>query len=187
MRSFPTAACVAAVLLAVTPKAIAQSPSQQPPAANTPAPKPEPARQPADAPAPADGQVRRDMDQAVEAIRGYSTELREQAVANARRAAEDLDRQMARLQAQTDQRWSRMGEAARTRSQATMADLRQRRNALAEWYGGLRHSSTAAWGEVRVGFVTSYHELAEALRKARAEFEKDDEQPPDATADRKSP
>ena len=55
-----------------------------------------------------------------------------------------------------------------------MADLRQRRNALAEWYGGMRHSSTAAWGEVRTGFVSSYHELAAALRKARAEFAKEE-------------
>ena len=187
MPSFPTAGCAAAILLAMTPMAVAESPSQQPPAATAPAPAPDPAKQPADAPAPADGQVRRDVDQAVDAIRGYSTELREQAMANARLAAEDLDRQMARLQAQTNQRWSRMGETARTRSQATMADLRQRRNAMAEWYGGLRHGSTAAWGEVRVGFITSYHELAEALRKARAEFEKDDDQAPDPTAESKSP
>ena len=173
MRRFPTA-CFAAIVLAVAPLAAAQSPSPPPAAAPAADQDQEQAKPPAAAPQPPATAVRREAEQAVDAIRGYSAELREQAMANARRAAEDLDRQMARLQAQTDQRWSRMGEAARTRSQATMADLRQQRNALAEWYGGLRHGSAAAWGEVRVGFVNSYHELAEALRKARAEFGKDE-------------
>lgn len=82
---------------------------------------------------------------------------------------------MERLQQQTDQNWARMSQASRTRSQATMADLRKRRNALAEWVGGLRHSSATAWGDVRSGFVKSYHELADAIRKARDESDKDDE------------
>lgn len=37
----------------------------------------------------------------------------------------------------------------------------------------MRHSSTAAWGEVRNGFVKTCHELADAIRKARDEFDKD--------------
>lgn len=174
MNGFPHLGA-AVLLLAVMPMAVAQSPAQEvPPAA---APKALPATSPPATPSPPGSQTRREVDQAVDAIRNYSAGLRDQAVANARRAAEDLDGQMARLQAQTDQRWDRMSQAARTRSQATMADLRQRRNALAEWYGGMRHSSTAAWDEVKAGFVTSYGELANALRRARAEIgqgEKDD-------------
>ena len=173
MRRFPTA-CVAAIVLAVAPLAGAQSPSPPPAAAPAADQDQEQAKPPADAPQPPATAVRREAEQAVDAIRGYSAELREQAMANARRAADELDRDMARLQEQTDRRWNRMGATARSRSQATMADLRQRRNALAEWYGGLRHGSTAAWGEVRAGFVTSYHELADALRAARAEFGKEE-------------
>lgn len=164
--------CAVALLVTVMPMAAAQSPAQVPPPSDPPK-----AGQPQDEPAknsPKSSQVKEEVDQAVDAFRTYSADRRDEAVANARRAAEDLDRQMEQLQEQMDQRWGRMSQAARTRSQATMADLRKRRNAMAEWYGGMRHSSTAAWGEVRVGFVKSYHELADAMRKARTEFEQDD-------------
>ena len=110
----------------------------------------------------------------VEALREVSAERRDEAVAAARRAADDLDRQMERLQRQMDEGWDRMSEVTRARSRASMADLRQRRNALAEWLGGMRHGSSAAWSEVRSGFVKSYQELAEAMRKARAELAKDE-------------
>jgi hypothetical protein len=69
-----------------------------------------------------------------------------------------------------------------------MADLRKRRNQLAEWYGGMRHSSVDAWGEVKSGFVTSYHDLADAMRNAREQFDQDrsdEAQSHDADKDRK--
>lgn len=160
----------AALLVAAMPVALAQSAAQEPPA------DPPAAGQPKDAPASeaqGSGDIGKEVERTVDAIRAYSAERRAEAVADAKRAADDLDRQTQRLQEQMDQRWGRMSQAARARSQATMADLRQRRNALAEWYGGLRHGSTAAWGEIRSGFVRSYHELADAVRRARAEFDRD--------------
>lgn len=164
--------CVAALLVAMMASAAAGTQAQDAPPASPP--EAGKSTEQADADNPPATRLREEIDQAVDAIRGYSAERRDEAAASARRAADDLDRQMARLQERTDQRWARMNQAARSRSQATMADLRKRRNAMAEWYGGIRHSSTAAWSEVRSGFVTSYHELADALRKARAEFEQDE-------------
>lgn len=125
---------------------------------------------------PEPGQAQRDATDAagergtVEAMREVTVERRDEAVAAARRAADELDRQMEQLQRQMDEGWDRMSQATRSRSQATMADLRQRRNALAEWFGGMRHGSAAAWVEVRGGFIKSYQELAEAMRKARNEY-----------------
>ena len=154
-----------AALVATVQLASAQdAPQPVPPETTTPAP--EQAQQEATDEA---GERRR-----VEGLREVSAERRDEAVATARRAADDLDRQMERLQRQMDEGWDRMSEVTRARSRASMADLRQRRNALAEWLGGMRHSSGAAWGEVRSGFVKSYQELAEAMRKARAEFARDE-------------
>lgn len=182
--------CAAALLVAMTPMAAARNfPQDTPPAAGSEAGPSEAGKSSSQPGAnnPADSKLRQEIDQAVDAIRSYSAERRDEAAANARRAAEDLDRQMARLQERTDQSWNRMSQAARTRSQATMAGLRQRRNAMAEWYGGMRHSSTAAWAEVRSGFVTSYHELADALRKARADFDKDEKDRAAGTSPRDTP
>lgn len=159
-----------AVLLGAIPLAAALDAPQQVPPETPPAP----------------GQAQEATDEAgeqrrVEALRAVSAERRDEAIATARRAADDLDRQMERLQRQMDDGWDRMSQATRSRSQATMTGLRQRRNALAEWFGGMRHSSGAAWSEVRGGFMKSYQELAEALRKARAEFAGDQaDRAPDA-------
>ena len=146
------------VLVAAMPLASAQDPAQAPPE------NPEVGHAQQDATDEAGERGR------VEALREITAERRDEAVASARRAADDLDRQMERLQQQMDEGWDRMSQATRARSRSMMADLRQRRNALAEWVGGMRHGSNAAWADVRGGFVKSYQELAEAMRKARAEF-----------------
>lgn len=131
------------------------------------------------------GDIGKEIGHTVDAIRTSSAERRAEALANARRAADDLDRQMERLQQQTDRAWARMSRASQARSQVTMANLRKRRNALAEWTGGMRHSSNAAWGEVRDGFVKNYHELADAIRKASEERAKDDKDQAGNTGDDK--
>lgn len=134
------------------------------------------AQDPASAP-PADDtkreQMSKEVDEAVEAIRAYSVERRDEAVERAQRSMEDIDRRIGALQADMDRRWNRMSESARRQSQAAMADLRQRRRDLSEWSDGMRHSSGKAWGDVKAGFVNGYRELAEALRKARTEFERE--------------
>lgn len=150
------------LLMSVAQLAVAQTEPTPPPDA----PRAEPSVEQQPEGPQGSGDVGKEIGHAVDAIHSFSVERRAEAIANARRAADDLDRQMERLQQQTDQGWSRMSQAARDRSQATMADLRKRRNALAEWVGGLRHGSVAAWGEVRDGFIGSYHELADAIRDA---------------------
>jgi hypothetical protein len=37
----------------------------------------------------------------------------------------------------------------------------------------MQHGSAEAWTEVKDGFVHSYHDLADALKKARAEIDRD--------------
>lgn len=129
-----------------------------------------PAATPSTPSTPAERAVKADKAPS-ETIRGYTVERRAEAIAAARRATDEVDRQMERLQTQMSEGWSRMSTASRDRSQKAMADLRTRRNMLAEWMGGMKHGSSAAWTQVKGGFARSYDELAAALRKARSEFE----------------
>lgn len=160
-------ACAAALLCAWMPLASAQE---------TPPPEPKQTQR---------EQLRQEVDEAVAAIRDYSADRRDEAVVRARESAEEVDRRLAAFEAQMEPRWNAMNEAARARSRQAMADLRRRRNELSEWYGGMRHGSEAAWGEVKAGFVKSYQDLEEALRKARVEFEEgqDQDQEPDQKKD----
>ena len=63
-----------------------------------------------------------------------------------------------------------MSKASREKSQQTLQELRKKRNDLAEWYGGMKQSSAEAWGEVKQGFIKSYHTLSEAFDKASKKF-----------------
>jgi hypothetical protein len=53
----------------------------------------------------------------------------------------------------------------------TMKALRQQRNRVAEWYGGMKHSSRDAWEDVKEGFSESYSALVGSWDEARQEFE----------------
>lgn len=168
MNTTRTSWLVAAMLVGLLP-ARAQSPQAQSP------------QEPAPAPAETEQQVKKEVAEAVEAIRDYSVARQREAVAHAQRAAERLDGEIATLQARIDRRWKEMNEHSRAGARAALADLQQRRTRLAEWLGGMRHSSAAAWGSVKSGFLDSYHELEEALRKATSEFERQQPLPPQDT------
>lgn len=174
--------CAVALLMALVPLVNAQDASK--PAQSTAPPQTEPA-----ASAPTQGEkAKKELDEAVDAIRDYSIDRRDEAVARARQSTEVLDQRIEALQSQMENGWARMSQATRTRSEQTMTDLRKRRNQLSEWYGGMRHSSVDAWGEVKSGFVTSYHDLADAMRNAREQFDQDrsdEAQSHDADKDRK--
>jgi hypothetical protein len=133
-------------------------------------------------------EMRKEVDEAVGAIRSYSIERRKEAVAQARQAMEEADRRTAQFEARVRERWNHMDTATRQRSLDTMADLRQRRNELGEWSGGMKHSSKEAWGDVKSGFVRSYHDFIDALEQARTQDDKQAEQdlpPGDKTSSQK--
>jgi hypothetical protein len=48
--------------------------------------------------------------------------------------------------------------------------LGQKRNKLAEWYGGMKHSSAGAWKHVKKGFLKSWEALLDAYEQAKKEF-----------------
>lgn len=160
-RSSPIA-IAAAVLLCMPLAAGAQAPAPQkaPATQSAPATK-EPAQR---------KEVRKEVGEAVDSIRTYSFERREEAIAIARRSMDELDMQFDRMQAQSHAQWAKMSEAARTRSQRTAAELRRQRNAMSEWYGGMRQSSAAAWSEVKGGFISSYHDMVAKMQKAREDM-----------------
>jgi hypothetical protein len=63
-----------------------------------------------------------------------------------------------------------MNQAGREKARATLKSLRKRRNELAEWYGGMQHSSSKAWLHVKKGFLDSYEALSKAYDEAIDEF-----------------
>ena len=103
------------------------------------------------------------------AIKDYTVEQRDEAIAQAKAGLDDLDRRIGRLETKLDNGWERMDEAARKKARATLNTLRKERNETAEWYGALKHASAESWEEVKSGFARSYEALKESFAKARKE------------------
>jgi len=103
-------------------------------------------------------------------IKDYTVAQRDEAIKNAKAVLDDLDARIRSIERKLDNDWDKMDQAARKKARATLNALRRERNELAEWYGGLKHSSAESWEQVKAGFVKSYEVLRESFAKARKEF-----------------
>jgi len=115
-------------------------------------------------------EVRKEIDEALQAIGSYSAEQRDAAVAKAQETLAKTDAQIDQLQQRIDKNWQQMSQATREEARKSLKTLQQQRTKIAEWYGGLKHSSASAWEEIKKGFSKSYSDLEKSLDKASEEF-----------------
>ena len=114
--------------------------------------------------------VEEKVAEAAEAIKNYSVDQRDEALKKAKIVLDDLDERIDRMESELNEKWDRMNQSARKNATATLKALRKQRNEVAEWSGGLKHSSSNAWEDVKTGFLNSYRELRGAFEKAKGEF-----------------
>jgi hypothetical protein len=115
-------------------------------------------------------EVGQEVKEAVEAIKRYSADQRDEALNKVRIAIDDLDARIDELETRLENKWDQMDKTARSQARETLRSLREKRNDLAEWYGGMRHSSAKAWDHVKKGFLDSYESLRQTYNKAVEEF-----------------
>jgi len=118
-----------------------------------------------------ENEVKQEVSEALKVIESYAADKREESVEKAREMLDDVDSRIERLEAHLDRKWDKMTKEARLEWRASQKELRIRRNELAEWYGGLKHSSDEAWREVKKGFSDAYKKLDQAFEKAKEKFE----------------
>lgn len=121
-------------------------------------------------------ELRQEWAEAVDALNSYSAAQREAAVARAKTTLQAMDARIEQLQVQADEQWDELSESARQKRQATLRALREQRNRVAEWYGGMKHSSASAWSDVKDGFIGAYGILNRSFGRALAEFNSDEGQ-----------
>lgn len=103
-------------------------------------------------------------------MENYSADQRDEALKKVRATIKELDTLINDLEGRVEKKWDRMDQAARYKARATLKSLREKRNELAEWYGGIQHSSGNAWEHVKKGFLDSFEALSKAYEKATKEF-----------------
>jgi hypothetical protein len=115
--------------------------------------------------------VKDEWSEAMESIKGYSVNQRAVAVKKAGVALEELDKRIDVLEQRTADEWDSLSAEAREARLVALRKLTKQRKESAEWYGGMKHSSSKAWVEVREGFVDAYDVLQNAWDDALEEFE----------------
>lgn len=103
-----------------------------------------------------------------EAIRDYSVEKKDEAVAHAKRLAADLDARIKELETRAAKE---TGEA-KAKAQAQLKDLRAKRDEASRKLRDLSRASRASWDRAKEGFANAYRDLATAYDRAAAEFKK---------------
>ncbi len=115
-------------------------------------------------------EVKREITEAAEAIKMYSVEQRDEALAKAEKYMNKLDAKIDQWESQLDANWDQMSQSAREKWRVSIKTLQKQRNDLSEWYGGMKHSSTAAWEEIKKGFSKAYISVESSLEKAEEKF-----------------
>lgn len=103
-----------------------------------------------------------------EAIKDYTIEKKNEAVAQAKKLTADLDAKIKDLEAEA----SKQTGEAKARAQAQLRDLKAKRAAAARKASDLGKATKASWERAKEGFADAYRDLATAYEKAAAEFKK---------------
>jgi gas vesicle protein len=119
-------------------------------------------------------EVSKEVMDAIAAIKDYTADQRDEAVARTKTLLEDIDTRIEQLEARINERWEHMSESGRNAARAKLKALRQKRDAVAEWYGRLQHSTDRAWDHIKAGLSEAYSDLRDAWENAADEFDAKD-------------
>lgn len=115
-------------------------------------------------------EVKEEWREAMAAIKGYSAEQRDEALEKSKALIDSIDTRIEALEARAADGWDGLAADMRAKRRATLKTLHRQRTELAEWYGGMKHSSGEAWDDVKDGFVDAYDKLANAFSEASSEL-----------------
>ena len=107
--------------------------------------------------------VKRETDEAVEAVMSYSTARRQAAQDRARTALDRMGARLERLQDDLARERAQYGEQARDAGAWMMAGARERLALASESMKELEAAGEAEWPRARERFVDSYRSLADAV------------------------
>lgn len=115
-------------------------------------------------------EMKKEVSEAASAIGDYTIEQKDAAVTKAKEMMDKLDRKTDSLERKLEGNWADMQQASREKYQKSLQELRQRRNQLSEWYGGMKQSSKDAWTEVKKGFSNAYDGVVKAYNDTEEEM-----------------
>ncbi len=115
-------------------------------------------------------EVGQEVKEAVQAIKEYSADQKDEAVKKGKTVLDNLDGRIEQMESRIKREWDQMGDSARKTAKTSLEGIKKQREKVAEWVGSMKQSSSGAWEEVKKGFVESYQTLNESFDKAADKF-----------------
>ncbi len=115
-------------------------------------------------------EMKKEVSEAASAIGDYTIEQKDAAVSKAKEMMAALDQKTDSLERKLEANWENMQQASRGKYQKSLKELREKRNQLSEWYGGMKQSSKEAWTEVKKGFASTYDGVVKAYEDTEEEI-----------------
>ena len=112
--------------------------------------------------------VSQKASETIEAIRSYTVEKKDEALAYAKKVSADVDARIKELEAQA----ARQTGEARARSQALMRDLKAKRAEAGKKASELSRATKASWDKAKDAFAEAYREVVAAYERAATEIRK---------------
>jgi len=114
--------------------------------------------------------LKKEWAQTVDALQGYTAAKRDDAVKEAKKSLDAVDKRINWLERRSSDSWHTLSDQARESKQAALEKMRKMRNNASAWFGAMQHSSKESWNDVRTGFIDAYQELSESFQQAAQEF-----------------
>lgn len=115
-------------------------------------------------------EVGQEVKEAVEAIKEYSADQKDEAVKKGKAVLDHLDGRIEQMESKIKKEWDQMGDSARKTAKTSLEAVKKQREEVAKWVGSMKQSSAGAWEDVKKGFVESYQTLADSFDKAADKF-----------------
>jgi hypothetical protein len=112
--------------------------------------------------------VSQKASETVEAIKSYSVEKKDEAVAYAKKVGADADARIKELKAQA----ARQTGEAKAKSDALIKDLEAKRAQAGRKAREMSQATRASWDKTKDAFAEAYREVAAAYDRAAAEIKK---------------
>lgn len=120
-------------------------------------------------------QLQQQWNETMEALGSYTADQRDQALESGRKTLDAMDERIERMEDWTSRHWDSLSEEAREKKTGTLEAMREQRRKVAEWYGGMKHSSAETWDTVKEGFIKSYDKLQNVYRDAVGSFSEEED------------
>lgn len=121
-------------------------------------------------PAPAQQTTAKDVGQKMaetgDAIKDYTVDKKDEAVAHAKKLGSDIDAKIKDLEAQA----SKQAGEAKAKSEQMIKDLKAKRTKVSSKFNDLSKATKNSWDETKKGFADAYRDLATSYDRAVAAF-----------------